>query len=186
MPNLLASRAPRVFAAVGLFAACHAPNAAVAETSDVELSGDILQVLIPAAGYAATFAFDDKEGRIQFYKSFAANMVATEVLKQTVDKERPNGSDNHAFPSRHTSAAFQGAAFLHERYGWKYGLPAYTAAAYVGWTRIDADEHDFEDVAAGAALGVLSSLYFTKPYKGFKVTPTASASSYGITISKAW
>lgn len=74
-----------------------------------------------------------------------------------------------------------GAGFIHERYGWKYAIPA-----YVAYNRVQADKHYTEDVVAGAVTGTLSSFYFTEPYKGFSITPVAEKDFYGVNISRAW
>ena len=60
-----------------------------------------------------------------------------------------------------------GAAFIHKRYGWKYSIPVYVGATFVGYSRVQADKHFVEDVIAGATVGIFSSFYFTKSYKGF-------------------
>ena len=97
-----------------------------------------------------------------FYKSFGAAVGSAWLLKETVHKERPDGSGDDAFPSGHAATAFQGAAFIHRRYGIKQAWPAYVLAAYTGWTRVDADQHDTTDVLAGAALGIASSFVLAK------------------------
>ncbi len=149
-------------------------------------SGSFLRTLIPAVAYGATFYMHDKDGRLEFYTSFVTNYAATWALKGTIHKTRPNSKDDESFPSGHTSVAFQGAAFIHLRYGIQYAIPAYMAASYVGWTRIASDNHYFVDVAAGAALGIASSYIFTKPYHGYVATPLADNGFYGISISKQW
>ena len=127
--------------------------------SNAEKAGDIIQVLIPASAYTATFVLDDKDGRNQFYKSFFTNLGVTHALKYAINKPRQENNGDYSFPSGHTSAAFQGAAFIHKRYGFKYSIPAYLGASYVGWSRIEgeSDQHDATDVIAGAAIGILSS-----------------------------
>ena len=142
--------------------ACGALGLGEAARADSEQAGDVLRVAIPAAAYALTFVHHDQEGRPQFYKSFGVTVASTWVLKETVHKERPDGTGDDAFPSGHASAAFQGAAFIHRRYGIKQAWPAYVLASYTGWTRVDADKHDTTDVLAGAALGVASSFIFAK------------------------
>jgi membrane-associated phospholipid phosphatase len=149
----------------------------------IETTGDVLQILIPTAGLVATRYMDDDEGSIQFLKSFGTTFVATQGLKYTIDKKRPNGSD-HSFPSGHTSAAFQGASFIQMRYGWKYGIPSYLGAAFVGYSRVESDHHYVIDVIAGAALGIASNYYFTTPYDGFTIKPTANNGTYGISLTK--
>ncbi len=154
--------------------------------SSSERAGDILSILIPAGAYTSTFVMDDEEGRNEFYKSFATNIVVTEGLKYAINKPRPENNGDRAFPSGHTSVSFQGATFVQKRYGMKYSIPIYVAATYVGWSRVDAKKHDWVDVAGGAAVGILSSYYFTKPYKGVTITPEAGNGFYGVTFSKSW
>jgi membrane-associated phospholipid phosphatase len=163
-------------------------HVACAETSNFEIAGNILQIAIPATAYGSTFYMDDDKGRKQFYYSFFTNLAVTHALKHIINKPRPEGRDGYAFPSGHTSAAFQGATFLQRRYGWKYSVPAFVCAAYVGWSRIEgeSDKHDITDVLGGAAVGILGSLYFTTPYKGITVTPVADTGRYGLNINIAW
>lgn len=134
---------------------------------NVERAGDILQVVVPAMAYGMTFYKGDDEGRTQFYKSFATTVGTTHLLKNTIDAKRPNGGSK-AFPSGHTSAAFQGAAFIHTRYGFEQAWPAYAAAAFVGYSRLDSDNHHTRDVIAGAALGIAASFYFSPERFGAK------------------
>ncbi|MGA9573202.1 MAG: phosphatase PAP2 family protein [Lysobacterales bacterium] len=148
--------------------------------------GSFMRTLIPAVAYGTTFYMHDHDGRNQFYASFFTNLGATYALKATISKERPNGTDDKSFPSGHTSVAFQGAAFIHKRYGLKYAVAAYVGATYVGWRRVATDNHYTVDVVAGAAIGIASSFIFTKPYKGFEVTPLADNGVYGLAISKHW
>lgn len=83
--------------------------------------------------------------------------------------------------------AFTGASFIHKRYGLKYAIPAYVAATYVGYSRVHVKAHYTKDVLAGAALGAASSFYFTKPYKGVSVEPTAYRDGgLGLSLSKTW
>ena len=151
-----------------------------------EDDGSLMRTLIPVVAYGTTFYMHDHDGRIQFYKSFFTNIGVTYGLKALISKERPNGEDDESFPSGHTSVAFQGASFIHKRYGLKWAVAAYAGAAYVGWKRVDTDNHYKVDVLAGAAIGIASSFIFTKPYKGLKVTPLAANGIYGIAVSRQW
>lgn len=176
--RIIASIAFLSFASVGaIFPKC-------AEASNVvETSGDVLLGLIPAVAFGSTLYIKDTEGSMQFVKSFIANQAVTQGLKYTIHKDRPDDSDDHSFPSGHTSTTFQAAAFTHKRYGWKYSIPAYLGAAFTGYSRVDADKHYVEDVLAGAVIGTISSFYFTEPYKGVTVTPVASRDYLGITLT---
>ena len=142
--------------------------------SDIETAGDIIAVTIPAIAYGSTYYMDDPEGRQQFYRSFDTNAVATYGLKKAIDKDRPDHSDDDSFPSGHTSIAFQGASFIHKRYGLEYSIPAYVGATFVGYSRIEADKHHTSDVLAGAALGVASSMFLTKSYHNDELVISAN------------
>ena len=162
------------------------PDFSDPDRSDTEKTGDALQILIPLTGIGMTFVKDDDPGKIQFLKALVTNAVVTQGLKWSITKERPDGNCCNSFPSGHTSAAFQGAAFLQKRYGWKYGGPAYIGATFVGYSRIHADKHFVEDVIAGAAIGIISSYYFTTPFNAVSVSPIASNGMYGLSITKVW
>lgn len=151
--------------------------------SHTERAGDIIAIAIPAIAYGSTHYMNDKEGRQQFYHGFAANLGATYALKSTIDKERPDGSGHDSFPSSHTSVAFQGAGFIHKRYGLEYSIPAYIGASFVGYSRVKADKHDVSDVLAGAALGIASSMYLTKSYNDqLYIAPSLSPDYYGLSV----
>jgi len=87
--------------------------------------------------------------------SLGTTAAFTYLLKWTVGRERPDGSDHESFPSGHTSASFALAASLDELYGHRVGLPAYLIAAAVAAQRIHGDKHWLTDVIAGAALGTV-------------------------------
>lgn len=138
-----------------------------AENTNLTKTGDLLAVAVPAVAYGMTFSKDDEQGRNEFYKSFAATIGVTQVLKNTVNEKRPNGGV-HSFPSGHTSGAFQGAAFIHARYGLDAALPAYAASTLVAYSRVDGNYHYAHDVIAGAAIGYAMSMYFTPKQFGDK------------------
>lgn len=137
---------------------------------------------MPVGTLASTLVAGDERGAGQFLLGFGANAVVTEGLKLVIHKERPDGSDAEAFPSGHTSIAFQSAAFLHVRYGLRYGAPAYAAAAFVGYSRVHARKHFVEDVLVGAAVGVVSSVVFTERRREDGGTEPAPAASFGFRL----
>lgn len=145
-----------------------------AADADSEEVGEALNILLPAAALGATFLVEDEsEGTWQFLRAAVVAELTTELLKTTIDKERPNGDCCTAFPSGHATRAFYAAGFIDERYGRRYGLPAYALAAVVAWSRVDADQHDEADVIGGALVGWLSARYFTSPR--VEVRPMAGA-----------
>jgi len=125
--------------------------------------GDYVQIGLPLTGLGLSLAKKDKTGTYQLLKSFALQTGTTFLLKRAIKRKRPTGG-KYSFPSGHTSLSFMGSTFLWKRYGWKYGVPATIAASLVGYSRAGVDDpvHHTSDVFAGAAIGVLSSLLFTK------------------------
>lgn len=168
-----------VFMLFTIFVFYSALNPALAKNNDkvFQRVGDILQIAVPASAYIATFVADDNEGRNQFYTSLAANLLITYGLKYSINRTRPDGG-GASFPSGHTSSAFQGAAFIHRRYGIKYAAPAYIAGVLVAASRVDADRHHLSDVVAGAVLGIAVSFYFTTP--NMKFVPKFEEGEYSV------
>ena len=114
----------------------------------VRTSGDVLVFITPVASLATVLATQDWQGLKQGVFTGVTTLGVTYALKYLVKKERPDFSDNHSFPSMHTSVSFAGAAFIQRRYGWKWGIPAYAVSTYVGWSRVYGKKHDWWDVAA--------------------------------------
>lgn len=161
-----------------------APQAQADDT--IERAGDVLQFVLPAAAYGMTFGFQDPEGRIQYTKSLALSTAVTWGLKLSVDRERPNGG-SYSMPSGHASVAFSGASFIQRRYGWEYGIPAYLAATFVAYSRVESDNHFAEDVVVGAAIGIISTYLFTTPYeRGLHVVPLVGNGVYGLLVTTHW
>ena len=126
-------------------------------------AGNAVQLALPATALGLTIGHFDGKGALEFGESAALTIGVTELLKYTVPETRPDGG-SHSFPSGHASISFASAEFMRKRYGWEYGLPAYSAAAFVGYSRVEANEHHPRDVVAGAAIGVASSFLFTTHY----------------------
>lgn len=137
---------------------------AFAGSDGVETAGDVGRVLIPAAAAGTAIAKKDWEGGKQLFLSLVTAAAVTEGLKAVVHEERPDGGD-HSFPSGHASISFSAATYLQLRYGWRYGIPAFLAAAFVGYSRVESDEHWNRDVLGGAAIGIASGWIFTSRFR---------------------
>ncbi|MFA5940894.1 MAG: phosphatase PAP2 family protein [Sinimarinibacterium sp.] len=149
-------------------------------------SGDLLQWGIPLFGFGLTFLLDGdglfssfqsngfledagglnwpgprlgRSPQQDFLISFARMEVATYGLKYSLNSPRPNGG-KQGFPSGHTAAAFMGAEFIRKQYGPWWGTPAYAAASWVGYTRVNSHNHFWVDVIGGALVGIASNYDF--------------------------
>jgi len=131
----------------------------------IETTGDVLLFAVPAAALGTTLILGDKQGSWQFAKGFLLNQAVTYGLKVTFHKARPFHNGENAFPSGHTSTTFQGASFIHKRYGFKYSIPAYMLAGFTAFSRINAQKHDGWDILAGSVVGIGSTLLFTTEYQ---------------------
>ena len=120
-------------------------------------------------------------------KSLISSQIITHSLKYSVNKKRPNGRGSRSFPSGHTSVAFTAAGFMHKRYGFSYGLPAYLAASFVGYSRVESKNHYPDDVYAGALIGIVSAFYFTEPNPNYRLLPKIDdTGSVGIELEIPW
>ena len=126
----------------------------------------------------------DWQGTKQAAFSIGASSLASTGLKEIISEERPDGSNDHSFPSGHTSVSFAAAATLHKRYGWQVGIPAQLVAAFVGVARVKAHKHFVHDVVAGAVIGEASGWFLTRR-KDEKVQwlPWADTHGAGVAMS---
>lgn len=99
--------------------------------------------------------------------SIASMYVLTQGLKHTINRTRPDGSDNHSFPSGHTAGVFLGAESLRQNYGNWWGLAGYTAATATAFLRLYNNRHWLGDVISGAGIGILSAKigYWLLPFE---------------------
>jgi len=117
------------------------------------LAGHLSDALVAAAIAADTAASWRSEDRARAFKCQAIRLglttgVAT-LVKRTVHRARPDGSDRMSFFSGHTATAMASA-------GWRVevGIPIAIGAGYL---RMAAHKHYLTDVVAGAAAGWLAS-----------------------------
>jgi membrane-associated phospholipid phosphatase len=146
-------------------------------------TGDVMAYVLPATALSLTAYFKDGEGAREFGKSAAITMAVTFGLKYAINARRPNGGP-HSFPSGHAAITFSSAEFMFKRYGWKYGIPAYVFASFVGYSRVRAHQHYFRDVAAGAAIGVVTTYFMSRPFHAWRMQPTLNAGFRGFNVSR--
>src|SRR5436309_6381992 len=144
----------------------------------IQTAGDVLQFVLPATAGGLTLGYRDGQGALQFGESLAVTLGATYALKYSIDERRPNGG-SQSFPSGHTSISFSAAEFMRKRYDWEYGVPAYAAASFVAYSRVESNQHYAHDVIAGAAIGIASSYLFTRKYKGWQGEVDADMHHFG-------
>ena len=111
-------------------------------------------------------------GRMLTSDAFSALLMGSVVysLKQTTHVMRPDGSNDHSFPSGHTATAFMTATMLTKEYGHKspwIGIGAYSVATATGLMRMANNKHpklQFHDITVpqrnGFSFGSGLSLIF--------------------------
>jgi membrane-associated phospholipid phosphatase len=147
------------------------------------LAADILTGIVPLTGLAVAYFTNDTEGQKQWLRNTGVNQVLTSALRlgfnETSLGERPNGN-SYGFPSGHVAFVMSGAAFLGERYGWQWGVPAYMATAYVAYVRVDQDKHHWRDVLASGALGYGVALLTVTPEHATHIAPIIGPDFLGL------
>jgi len=113
------------------------------------------------------------------------NAVLTEGIKVATDRQRPDGG-HFSFPSGHTSSTFTTATVLQHDFGWKVGVPAYAAAAFVGGSRLQENRHYLSDVVFGAAIGIASGRAATVGHgsHAFALSPLVEPRAIGIMLTR--
>jgi membrane-associated phospholipid phosphatase len=149
-----------------------------------DTAGTVVEVGLVAGAFGLSAARDDWHGVKDLAFTLAAAGGTAYALKYAIDEQRPDGSDNHSFPSGHTTIAFSAAGYIHARYGWKLGVPAAIAAGFVGFTRVQSNQHHWYDVVAGAAIGEGAAFIFTKPWNDqVQIIPWGDSKGGGVTLN---
>jgi membrane-associated phospholipid phosphatase len=165
---------------------CISTNANAQGNDRIETVGDDLcNYILPAVTAGLILYNSDWKGALEGAESAALTGGVTIGLKVAVNEKRPNGG-SYSFPSGHASYSFAMAEFIRKRYGWEYGIPVYVAASFVGYSRVESNDHYTHDVVAGAFIGILSSYIFTKPYEGWHVQTGTDGKHYGIMLSRSF
>ncbi len=150
-----------------------------AAAKTTESAGTAVAIALPLLAGGIAVYKQDWTGVAELGVDTFATVGTAYALKNIVREERPDHSDFQSFPSDTSALAFAPAQFLWDRYGWEVGLPAYAAAGFVGWSRIDARKHRWYDVAASAGLAFGFSKIFTTRYQGRHLRYGINASTDG-------
>jgi membrane-associated phospholipid phosphatase len=154
--------------------------------------------IVPMVGLfftAGRFAPTSSTLRAASYDMAQALIVDTAwtgILKYSLHRQRPDGTDYLSLPSGHSSAAFALATVAERHYGWKAGLPAYALAAGIGLSRIESNKHYLSDVIAGATIGTIVGRTVTRlngerpsSRHTIAITPATDAHGAGIGLGFA-
>ena len=106
-------------------------------------------------------------------------------IKLATQRERPDGSNRHSFPSGHAAITFAGATVLERHVGWQRSVLAYMIASYVAASRLHDNRHYLSDVAFGAAVGTIAGRTVTQHGRSYwTMIPTRVPGGVAILASR--
>jgi membrane-associated phospholipid phosphatase len=148
-----------------------------AQAGTMESVGTDVAFALPVLAGGLAVSKNDWTGVAELTVDTAATVGTVYGLKHVVREPRPDGSGNDSFPSDTAALAFAPAQFLWDRYGWQYGVPAYLAAGFVAYSRVDAKKHHWYDVATSAGISFAFGKIFDTEYRNNKFDYHVAAST---------
>lgn len=144
------------------------------------VGADIAVVLFtPSGDVGGTWLLDKAKGYLVNLAAATTAIESTSLLQHVVQRERPNGANDHSFPSDHSAAAsvYTRLASLNlqeiplsedTRAGLDAGLHALSLAT--AWARVEGGWHYPSDTLAGMAIGNFCAEFFTDAFMGLDAT----------------
>ena len=147
--------------------------------------GDLGQHLVPASALFFSLSKGDRVGAVQLVESYLVTLGTVYGIKYSTCCTRPYGG-KYSFPSGHTASAFVGTAYLSERYGTAYAVPAFAISTVVGYSRTQSHNHHMRDVVIGAFMAYIAAVMFTDPYqkKSLVISPLCEEGCRGVSFTK--
>ena len=132
---------------------------------DIETLGTGIAIALPLTAAGIAWYKHDRVGLAQLAVEGVLTVGTVYALKNIVHEERPDGSDDHSFPSETTAVAASGSSFLWGRYGWEYGLPATAVTGLVAYSRVQARDHHWYDAVASMGISAAYGYVVTTPFQ---------------------
>jgi membrane-associated phospholipid phosphatase len=154
---------------------------------NIETLGTGVAIAVPVVASFIAWRKHDDMGLAQLTAETVLTVGTAYALKNFVHEERPDGSDDHSFPSGTTALSASGSSFLWGRYGWEYGLPALAATQFVSFSRVQARQHRWYDTLASSAIAAGYGFVLTTPFKRrYNIDTSLSASPDGAYLRLAY
>lgn len=156
--------------AAGLATAVLAASPATAANGNLRKAGNLLTIALPVSALGVSLLKNDWRGLGEFVVSAGLTVGSAYALREIVRIRRPDGSDFRSFTPPDLALADSAGDYLWDRYGWKYGVPAYAARFLVSYALSDEKKNHWYDTAASAALAygfnyALVSRYHERPVR---------------------
>ena len=164
--------------------------ATTASASNVETAGKVVAITLPLVAAGISLGHhEDWDGVAELGASTAATLGVAYLISHVVRERRPDRSDFQSLPSDTAALGYASADYLWARYGWQYGVPAYAAAIFVGYSRVDAKKHHWYDVAASSVIAYgVNYAIVTRYHEGeqYRVYGSADPNAIGIHFAMNW
>ncbi len=149
-PGVASCRAVLAGAVLLLPAMAHAatPNPSLRKAAN------IVTIALPVAAIGVSLLHhNDWKGMEEFAVSAGLTVGSAFLIRQIVRNKRPgNTTDFHSLTPPDLALADASSDYLWSRYGWRYGVPAYLASAFVSYALTDAKKNHWYDTLASGAL----------------------------------
>ncbi len=156
-------------------------------------------LLAPSGETVGETARNKSKGLIISLLAAGVNDRITDVLKDAVGRERPDGQSDRSFPSRHASGASVSATLAAHNLeyfeisdtarSW-LGASLYSVAGLTGWARVEGARHFPSDVLFGYALGhflgVIANEAFIAPVSNDALSVQISADRDNVRVGLAF
>ena len=131
------------------------PAKALAATPDPAMrkAANIVTIALPVAAIGVSLLHhNDWKGMEEFAVSTTLTVGSAFLIRQIVRNRRPDHSDFHSLTPPDLALADASSDYLWSRYGWRYGVPAYLASAFVSYALTDGKKNHWYDTLASGAL----------------------------------
>lgn len=126
------------------------PEGCTAKRNNTKLA-DFGKTAMPIAALGISLAKQDWYGAIFSEVWVNALYPLNNKFEHKIGKKRPCGCPG-AFPSGHMIVYAASSSYLHYRYGWEYGVPAYIATAIFAADRVHNKAHSWGDMLGTFAI----------------------------------
>jgi hypothetical protein len=132
-----------------------ASSAAIASAPDPSLrkAANIVAIALPVSAIGVSLLHDrDWKGIGEFTVSAGLTVGSAYLIRQIVRNRRPDHSDFQSLTPPDLALADASSDYMWSRYGWRYGVPAYLASAFVSYALTDDKKNHWYDTLASGAL----------------------------------
>lgn len=161
-----------------------------------ETAGTAVAIALPLVATGITVYKNDWKGTAQLFTVTALTVGTAYGLKHLVRECRPfakpcspGGPNWDSFPSDTSALASGPSSFLWARYGWQYGVPAFMASTFVGYSRVHAKKHNWWDTLTSTGIAIGYNQIFTTRFKkdtGFYSSLDGNTEGAYVSVGYRW